>query len=246
MAVRAARLDLSNARCSTVSADNEPLDAATFSSLVDHTLLKPEATQDQVVALCADAIELNTAAVCTNGLWVPTVVRELDRSSVAACSVVGFPLGAMSAASIAAETADAVGEGATEIDMVIAVGYLRGGDDRAASDLVAAVRSAAPDVTLKVILETALLSDAEIVRGCNVATRAGADFVKTSTGFNQAGGATVGAVELMRQTVGPAVGVKASGGIRTLGDVELMLSAGANRLGMSATAQVIEELRLRH
>ncbi len=224
----------------------DPLDATTFASLVDHTLLKPEATHDQIIALCAEAVALRTAAVCTNGLWVETVSDAVAGSAVAVCSVVGFPLGAMSVAAIVGEAADAAFRGATEIDMVIAVGHLRSNDDRAASALVAAVRAAVPDLTLKVILETSLLSDDEIVRGCRVATGAAADFVKTSTGFNPAGGATAHAVELMRRTVGPEVGVKASGGIRTLADVKLMVSAGANRLGMSATARVVNELAQPH
>jgi deoxyribose-phosphate aldolase len=226
--------------------DATQLDAATFASFVDHTLLKPEATRAQIVDLCAEAVELRTAAVCTNGLWVPTVAAELAGSDVAVCSVVGFPLGAMSNTSVAAETRDAVDSGAVEIDMVIAVGHLRAHDDRAAAEAVAAVRAAAPDATLKVILETAILSDDEIVRACRLSVGAGADFVKTSTGFNTAGGATEAAVRLMRDTVGPDIGVKASGGIRSLADVEAMLAAGASRLGMSATAQVIAELEDRH
>lgn len=226
--------------------DATRLDAVTFAGFVDHTLLKPEATRAQIVELCAEAVELRTAAVCTNGLWVPTVAAELDGSDVAVCSVVGFPLGAMSNASVATETRNAVEAGADEIDMVIAVGHLRADDDRAAADAVASVRAAAPDTVLKVILETAILSDDEIVRACRLSVGAGADFVKTSTGFNTAGGATDTAVRLMRETVGPDIGVKASGGIRSLADVETMLAAGASRLGMSATAQVISELDERH
>lgn len=223
-----------------------PLDAASFASMVDHTLLKPEATRAQIVALCAEALELQTASVCVNGLWIPTVAAELAGSSVDVCSVVGFPLGAMSTDALAAEVRSVVESGANEIDMVVAVGHLRGRDDGAAADLVSAVRTAAPDATLKVILETAILSNDEIVRGCDLAVSSGADFVKTSTGFNPAGGATVEAVSLMRQTVGPDIGVKASGGIRTLADVEQMRTAGANRFGMSATSQVIAELERRH
>jgi deoxyribose-phosphate aldolase len=222
------------------------LDAASFAALVDHTLLKPEATQAQIVALCGEALELHTAAVCTNSLWVPVVQRELDGSAVAVCSVVGFPLGAMAGGALGDETRRAVDSGATEIDMVVSVGHLKGGDDRSATELVTVAREACPTATLKVILETALLSDDEIVRGCRVALAGGADFVKTSTGFNAAGGATVEAVESMRRTVGPDVGVKASGGIRTLADVERMLDAGASRLGMSATAAVIAELEQDH
>lgn len=223
-----------------------PLDAESFASLVDHTLLKPEATRDQIVALCAEALEAQTASVCTNGLWVSTVAHELAGSSVEVCSVVGFPLGAMSGDALGAEVRAVVAAGATEIDMVLAVGHLRGRNDAGAAELVSVARSAAPDAILKVILESAILSNDEIVRGCHLAVTAGADFVKTSTGFNPAGGATVEAVALMRHTVGPDVGVKASGGIRTLGDVERMRSAGANRFGMSATSEVIAELSRPH
>lgn len=223
-----------------------PLDAASFASLVDHTLLKPEATRAQIVALCVEALELQTASVCVNGLWIPTVAAELAGSSVDVCSVVGFPLGAMSTEALSGEVRSVVESGASEIDMVVAVGHLRGHDDGEAADLVSAVRAAAPDATLKVILETAILSNDEIVRGCHLAVSCGADFVKTSTGFNPAGGATVEAVALMRQTVGANIGVKASGGIRTLADIEQMRAAGANRFGMSATSQVIAELERRH
>ncbi|HEX4019199.1 MAG TPA: deoxyribose-phosphate aldolase [Frankiaceae bacterium] len=211
--------------------------------MVDHTLLKPEATQGQIDALCAEAEVLQTRTVCVNGLWVRAAAEQLESSTVDVCAVVGFPLGAMHLGSLLSETTDAIEGGAAEIDMVIPVGFVKGGAWTRARAYISAVRSAMPgDGGLKVILEAALLSDAELVDACKVSVDAGAQFVKTSTGFNAAGGATVHAVRLMRATVGPEVGVKAAGGIRTLSDALAMLDAGANRLGMSATRAVASEL----
>ena len=212
-----------------------------FLDLVDHTLLKAEATRDQVTALCAEARELRPASVCVNGLWVSHCVAELDGTDVPVCSVVGFPLGAMAAAAVADEARLAVASGAREIDMVVPLGLLRGGEDHEVAAYLSEVRTGADEVLLKVILETAVLSDEEIVRACELSVGAGADFVKTSTGMHAAGGASEAAVRLMRETVGPDIGVKASGGIRTRADVETMVAAGANRLGMSATAAVARE-----
>ena len=220
-----------------------PLDVDSFATLVDHTLLKATATAEQIETLCVEACEMSTAAVCVNGAWVATVDRYLAGSGVATCSVVGFPLGAMADAAIAAETAQAVQDGAAEIDMVLPVGPLQAGDDATVARRIAAVRRAADGVCLKVIFETALLNEDAIVRACRLSVDAGADFVKTSTGFDPSGGATADAVRMMRASVGPQIGVKASGGIRTLADVEAMVDAGATRLGMSATAAVMEELR---
>ena len=217
------------------------LKAAEFVSLVDHTLLKPEATRSDIEALCREAAELHPASVCVNGVWVPTASEALSGAGVPVCSVVGFPLGAMAVRSVVAETANAVEDGASEIDMVVPVGLLKGGEDAEVERYVAEVKRAAGDALLKVILESALLTDDEIVRACRASSAAGADFVKTSTGFNAAGGATVKAVRLMRQTVGDALGVKASGGIRTREDVEAMVAAGASRLGMSSTRKVYDE-----
>ncbi len=221
---------------------SEALTPATFAGYVDHTLLKPEATRAQVEDLAHEGAALRVAAVCVNGLWARAVTDALRGSGVATCAVVGFPLGAMSERIVAAETEQALADGATEIDMVIPVGPLRGGDRALVSSYVAAVRAAAGTQTLKVILETALLTEGDVVEACRVAVEAGADFVKTSTGFNPAGGATARAVRLMRETVGPGVGVKASGGIRSLADARNMLDGGASRLGMSATAAVLREL----
>ena len=217
------------------------MQAQQFLGMVDHTLLKAEATREQVSALCAEARELHPASVCVNGLWVAHCVSELDGSGVPVCSVVGFPLGAMAAAAVADETRLAIASGAREIDMVVPLGLLRGGEEAEVAAYLSQVRAAADSVLLKVILETAVLTDAEIVRACELSVEAGAEFVKTSTGMHAAGGATEAAVRLMRETVGPEVGVKASGGIRTRSDVETMVAAGATRLGMSATAAVARE-----
>lgn len=217
------------------------MDAKEFLGMVDHTLLKPEATREQITSLCAEARELSPASVCVNGLWVAHAVSELDGTDVPVCSVVGFPLGSMAAVSVARETEDAVDDGAREIDMVVPIGLLKGGEDEAVRAYVGEVRSAADGVLLKVILESAVLERDEIVRACELSVGAGADFVKTSTGFHAAGGASEEAVRLMRETVGDDVGVKASGGIRTRDDVERMVAAGASRLGMSAAAAVARD-----
>jgi deoxyribose-phosphate aldolase len=217
------------------------VDVKHFLGMVDHTLLKPEATREQITSLCEEARELSPASVCVNGLWVAHAVSELDGSDVAVCSVVGFPLGSMAAVSVARETEDAVDDGAREIDMVVPLGLLKGSEDEAVRAYVGEVRSAADGVLLKVIIESAVLEDDEVVRACELSVAAGADFVKTSTGFHAAGGATESAVRLMRETVGDDVGVKASGGIRTRDDVERMVAAGASRLGMSAAAAVAAE-----
>jgi deoxyribose-phosphate aldolase len=212
---------------------------------VDHTLLKPEATRGQIEALCAEAELLQTRTVCVNGLWVRAAAERLAASGVKVCAVVGFPLGAMYLRSLLGETTDAIEGGAAEVDMVIPLGDVKDGAWSRAQAYIAAVRSAMPTAgTLKVILEAALLSDVEIVNACKASFDAGAEFVKTSTGFNAAGGASTHAVRLMRETVGPEVGVKAAGGIRTLSDALAMLDAGANRLGLSATRAVAAELRL--
>ncbi len=213
-----------------------------FVALVDHTLLKPEATRSHIETLCAEAIELQPASVCVNSYWTATVSGLLAGSKVDTCSVVGFPLGAVNLAALQAETTGAVTAGANEIDMVLPVGVFRS-DQAEAGAYITTCRTATDDDTvLKVILETALLSAGEIAEASRLAVDAGADFVKTSTGFNPAGGATVEAVRIMRETVGPDIGVKASGGIRTLDDVRAMVEAGASRLGMSATTAIINQL----
>ena len=211
-------------------------------ALVDHTLLKPEATRSHIEALCAEAVELRPASVCVNSYWTATVSGLLTGSEVDTCSVVGFPLGTTNLAALQAETAGAVADGANEIDMVLPVGVFRSDRAEASASITACRTATGADIVLKVILETALLSADEIAEASGLAVDAGADFVKTSTGFNPAGGATVDAVRIMRETVGPEIGVKASGGIRTLDDVLAMVEAGASRLGMSATTAIVNQL----
>lgn len=212
--------------------------------LVDHTLLKPQATAEEIARVCAEAREWGCAAVCVNSARVIEVVRLLRGSVVNACAVVGFPLGAASTTAKVAETGYCAAAGASEIDMVANLGWWRDGDREAVAADVAAVKAACgPGVLLKVILETALLDPAEIGALSALAASAGANFVKTSTGFHSAGGATVDAVRVMRAAVGPGVGVKASGGIRTLAQAQAMLDAGATRLGLSATNDILGELR---
>lgn len=210
---------------------------------MDHTLLKADATAEQIDRVAAEARELNTASVCVNGYWVPRVARALEGTDVITCAVIGFPLGAMSTAAKAAETADVVAAGATEVDMVINIGELKAGNDDAARADIAAVAEAAHagGALLKVIIECCLLTDEEKVRASRLTVEGGADFVKTSTGFSTHG-ATVEDVRLMRETVGPDFGVKAAGGIRTLADAKAMIEAGANRLGVSASIAILSEL----
>jgi deoxyribose-phosphate aldolase len=215
--------------------------AADVARLIDHTLLKPEATREQIVKLCGEARRYGFASVCVNPYWVPLCAAELAGSPVKVCTVVGFPLGATSTAAKVAETEEAVRAGAREIDMVINVGALRSGDEAAVGADIRAVVEAAHGggATVKTILETALLDDAQKTVACRLARDAGADYVKTSTGFGP-GGATVHDVALMRRTVGPEMGVKAAGGIRTLEDLRAMVAAGATRIGASAGVQIIE------
>jgi deoxyribose-phosphate aldolase len=215
--------------------------ALDISGLIDHTILKPDATGEDVRRVCSEALRYRFASVCVNPYWVRFVATELAGSPVKVCSVVGFPLGANSTAIKAAEAAQAVRDGAQEIDMVLNIGELKAGNDAAVlADLreVAAVAHAGGAI-LKVILETALLDDAQKVRACELAKQACADFVKTSTGFGP-GGATVADIALLRRTVGPDLGVKASGGIRTLDDLRAMVDAGANRIGASASVRIVE------
>ncbi|MBD3689656.1 deoxyribose-phosphate aldolase [Nanchangia anserum] len=209
-----------------------------LSSIIDHTLLAPEATTADITALVAEAARLRTYSVCVSPSHLPLSVP--DHVKVAA--VCGFPSGTHTATVKATEARAIAAAGADEIDMVINLGALRGGDIDAVRDEIALVRQAATNVVLKVIIESAVLSDPEIVSACRAAEDGGADFVKTSTGFHPAGGASTHAVELMRKTVGDRLGVKASGGIRTLADARAMIEAGASRLGCSASAQILAEL----
>ncbi|MCS6844074.1 MAG: deoxyribose-phosphate aldolase [Caldilineales bacterium] len=218
--------------------------AADLARMIDHTLLKPEATADQIVKLCAEARENGFATVCVNPTWVALAAQELRGSPVKVCTVVGFPLGATLPEVKAFETERAIALGASEIDMVQNIGALKSRDyKRVADDIAAVVRVAhARQASVKVIIETALLTDDEKIESCVIAQAAGADYVKTSTGFST-GGATVADVALMRRVVGPGMGVKASGGIKSAADAAQMIAAGATRLGASAGVKIVREAR---
>lgn len=222
------------------------LDRRAVAGLVDHTLLKPEATPADVAALVAEAQELGVLAVCVSPSLLPVQSLLPGRAGAAGlvvATVCGFPSGKHTTAVKAAEAAGAVADGADEVDVVIDVGAVRAGDLDAVRDQLAAVRAAVPEPrVLKVIVESAALDDEQLVAACRAAEAAGADFVKTSTGFHPAGGATVHAVEVMRATVGDRLGIKASGGIRTTEAALALLAAGATRLGLSGTRAVLEGL----
>lgn len=207
--------------------------------LFDHTILKADATKDAVIRICREAREHNFMSVCVNSYYTPLVAKELTGSDVKVCTVVGFPLGQMSTAAKAAETMLAVADGADEIDMVINVGALKDGDYEVVLSDIKAVKKACGDALLKVIIETCLLTEDEKKKACELSKEAGADFVKTSTGFST-GGATAEDVALMRRCVGEEMGVKASGGIRNKETAEAMIKAGASRLGTSATIAICE------
>ncbi len=206
-------------------ASNIPLNA-----YIDHTLLKPDATEAQIRQLCAEAVQERFYAVCVNGSRVRLAKQLMENSSVKIAAVVGFPLGAMETSSKVHETAGAVGNGANEIDMVINIGWLKDGNDKAVLEDIRAVVQSASGRLVKAIIETALLTNDQKVLACQLAVQAGASFVKTSTGF-AATGATIEDVILMRKTVGPNIGVKASGGIRNRQSALAMIEAGANRIG---------------
>lgn len=204
-----------------------------INKLIDHTLLRADAKPSDIVKLCAEAKEYDFMSVCVNPGYVSLAALELAESDVAVCTVIGFPLGATTSESKALEATIAVEDGATEVDMVINVGKLKAGLDLDVFTDIRGVKNAVgDDIILKVIIETSLLTDEEKVRASLLAKKAGADFVKTSTGFST-GGATVADVKLMRKAVGTEIGVKASGGVRTLADLEAMVKAGANRIGTS-------------
>ena len=216
---------------------------ATLAKTIDHTLLKAIGTADQVRELCIEAKKYGFASVCVNPTWVPLCARELAGSDVLVCTVIGFPLGANSSEIKAAEAKLAVAQGAKEVDMVINLGLAKAGDWKGVEeDIRAVVAAAAPaKATVKVIIETCYLTDAEKVKACEAAMRAGANFVKTSTGFGT-GGATPEDVRLMKKTVGDKLKVKASGGIRSYHDAILMLDAGADRIGASSGVAIVSEL----
>ena len=216
------------------------MDGKQLAKTIDHTLLKPDATGAQILKLCDEAKAYGFASVCVNPYRVALAAEALKGSDVTTCCVVGFPLGAVPPESKAAETAVAVKDGAREIDMVMNIGAAKDGDWALVERDIAAVKAACGRARLKVIIECCLLTDDEKVRACQAAVRAGADFVKTSTGFSK-GGATVHDVALMRRTVGPDIGVKAAGGIHTRAEAEAMIQAGANRIGASAGIAIVSE-----
>ena len=220
----------------------ETATAHDWASLIDHTLLKPEASESDIRKLCEEAAQFGFASVCVNPGWVKTAAHFLRGTGVPVCTVIGFPLGATLSDVKAYEARRAIFNGAREVDMVINIGALKSGDDCTVEDDIRAVAEAAHenDVLCKVIIETALLTNEEKVRACLAAKNAGADFVKTSTGFSK-GGATVDDISLMRRTVGSALGVKASGGVKGIDDARAMFEAGATRIGASVGVKIAQE-----
>ncbi|MEH7082062.1 deoxyribose-phosphate aldolase [Neobacillus drentensis] len=213
-----------------------------IAAMIDHTLLKPEATKQQIEALCQEAKEYKFASVCVNPTWVSTAKELLQGSGVMVCTVIGFPLGATTSETKAFETKNAIEHGAEEVDMVINIGALKDhNDELVENDIRAVVEAAKGKAHTKVIIETSLLSKEEKIRACELALKAGADFVKTSTGFST-GGATAEDIALMRKTVGPEMGVKASGGVRNTEDVQKMIEAGATRIGASSSIAIVNGL----
>lgn len=206
-------------------------------SYVDHTLLKPEATPEQIAVLCAEAAEHGTASVCVNGSYVP-LAKKLLNGKAKVCAVIGFPLGAMSTAAKAFEAAEAIRDGADEIDMVIHIGQLKAGNTDYVLEDIKAVKAAIGDHILKVIIETCLLTEEEKITMCRIVTESGAEYIKTSTGFST-GGATFDDVRLFAEHVGEGVKIKAAGGIRTREDMEQFLELGASRLGTSSAVKIL-------
>ena len=230
--------DLKAVGADRIAVCNPTMKGSGTARYVDHTLLKPNATQEEIAKLCEEARQYCFASVCINPSYVSLSAQLLRGTGVKVCTVVGFPLGSTTPTVKAIEARDAIANGADEIDMVINVGALKSGNDVMVFDDIRAVRDATRGRVLKVILETSLLSKEEKVRACAMAKKAGADFVKTSTGFG-GGGATVEDIKLMRETVGPLMGVKASGGIRDTQTADQMIAAGATRLGTSASIAIV-------
>lgn len=216
-----------------------PFSMESIARIIDHTLLKPDATREDIRKLCREAAEYNFATVCVNSAHVELASRMLLQKPTFPIAVVGFPLGAMSTTAKAFEAEEAVRKGAMEIDMVLPIGALKEGDFQTVAEDIQAVVKASKPAPVKVILETSMLNDEQKVQACILAKAAGAAFVKTSTGFG-GGGATVEDIMLMRKTVGPTMGVKASGGIRSYADAMRMVNAGANRLGTSAGIAIVK------
>ncbi|NMM52090.1 deoxyribose-phosphate aldolase [Paenibacillus aquistagni] len=213
-----------------------------IAGMIDHTLLRADATQEEIKKLTAEAKQYGFASVCVNPAWVSYSKEQLSGTDVKVCTVIGFPLGASTSAVKAYETQDAIANGAAEVDMVINIGELKAGNDALVQqDIEAVVKAASGKAIVKVIIETCLLTDDEKVRACKLAVQAGADFVKTSTGFSK-GGATKEDVALMKNTVGEQAEVKASGGVRSLEDVKLMIEAGATRIGASSGVSIVNGL----
>ncbi|MFC7678444.1 deoxyribose-phosphate aldolase [Paenibacillus sp. GCM10028914] len=211
-----------------------------MAKMIDHTILKADAVKQEITKLIEEAKKYEFASVCINPTWVSYAAEQLAGTPVKVCTVIGFPLGATTSAVKAFETKDAIANGATEVDMVINIGALKDNNDELVfNDIKAVVDAAAGKALVKVIIETCLLSDEEKVRACELSVKAGADFVKTSTGFST-GGATPADVALMRKTVGDKTGVKASGGVRSLEDMNAMVEAGANRIGASSGVKIME------
>ena len=210
-----------------------------YNRMIDHTLLAPDATESQIKKICDEAKEHHFASVCVNPSWVSFCAKELKGTDSKVCTVIGFPLGATSTKSKEEELKQAIADGAEELDMVINIGKLKDHQDEYVENEIHALKQLCGNFVLKVIIETCLLTDEEKVRVCLLAKKAGADFVKTSTGFSK-GGATKEDVALMRKTVGPEMGVKASGGVRTREDMEDMIKAGATRIGTSHGCELIK------
>lgn len=214
-----------------------------FATYIDHTLLKADTKKEEILELCAEARKYSFASVCVNPTWVKTAAESLEGSPVKICTVIGFPLGASTSEVKAFETENAIQNGAQEIDMVINIGALRAGDDETVkNDIAAVVKAAQGKAIVKVIIETSLLTDSEKRTACELSVVAKADFVKTSTGFST-GGATENDVKLMRAVVGPEMGVKASGGVRSFEDMQKMINAGATRIGASSGVQIMKGLQ---
>ncbi|MGH0427814.1 deoxyribose-phosphate aldolase [Bacillus hominis] len=210
-----------------------------IAKLIDHTVLKPDTKKEDVMKVLEEAKKYNFASVCINPTWVKLAAEELTGHDVDVCTVIGFPLGANTTETKVFETKDAIAKGATEVDMVINIGALKDGDNEfVEKDIYEVVQAAKGKALVKVIIETCLLTDEEKVRACELSVKSGADFVKTSTGFST-GGATAEDIALMRKTVGPNVGVKASGGVRIREDADKMIEAGASRIGASASVAIV-------
>ncbi len=224
---------------SEVSSASKSVSPVSIAKYIDHTLLRPDATEEEINKLCDEAVEYGFYSVCVNSCWVEHCARRLRGTGVKVASVVGFPLGAMDSRSKSFETRNAIENGADEIDMVMNIGALKSGNLKwVEEDIRWVLRACRPTTVLKVILENALLTDGEKVLACQIAKKAGAQFVKTSTGFAKSG-ATVADVALMRRTVGPDMGVKAAGGIRDFETAKAMIEAGATRIGASSSVAIV-------